>query len=142
MLAKDEIKDCSAMREEESKGEKRDSVRDDKYFMSTQTEQVLTGDIFCDPSLTQEFIEEVEDVLPRCTSFLPGHLSEVGRAIIQVHPVNAFGEQGQHTLTENTYIIIYSHAIADYEMRNLLYVYYKLKFCHIKNLLCSKSTKK
>lgn len=48
--------------------------------------------------LTQEFIEEVENVLPRCTCLLPCHFSEVGGAIVQVHPVDAFGQEGQHAL--------------------------------------------
>lgn len=48
--------------------------------------------------LTQEFIEEVKNVLPRCTRLLPSHFSKVGSAVVQVHPVNAFGQEGQHAL--------------------------------------------
>lgn len=48
--------------------------------------------------LTQEFIEEVENVLPRCTCFLPGHFSEMGSTVVQVHAVDAFGQEGQHAL--------------------------------------------
>lgn len=47
---------------------------------------------------TQELIEEVENVLPRRARLLPGHLSEVGSAVVQVHPVDAFGQEGQHAL--------------------------------------------
>lgn len=48
--------------------------------------------------LTQEFIEQVEDVLPGRARLLPGHLSEVSSALVQVHAVDAFGQQGQHAL--------------------------------------------
>lgn len=48
--------------------------------------------------LTQEFIEEVEDVLPCRTCLLSRHLSKVGSAIVQVHPVDALGQEGQHAL--------------------------------------------
>lgn len=47
-----------------------------------------------DSSLTQEFVEEVKDVLPRQASLFPCHLSEVGGAVVQVHPVDALGQQG------------------------------------------------
>ncbi len=49
-------------------------------------------------SLTQEFIEEVENVLPRRACLLPSHLSKVGSAVVQVHPVDAFRQEGQHAL--------------------------------------------
>lgn len=51
-----------------------------------------------DSSLTEEFVEEVEDVLPRRASLLSRHLPEVGGAVVQVHPVDALGQQGQHAL--------------------------------------------
>lgn len=52
----------------------------------------------CHPSLTQQLVEEVEDVLPRRASLLSRHLAKVGGAVVQVHPVDALGQQGQHAL--------------------------------------------
>lgn len=54
--------------------------------------------VHCSDVLTQEFIEEVENVLPRGARLLPGHLSKVGCTVVHVHPVNAFGQEGQHAL--------------------------------------------
>lgn len=51
-----------------------------------------------DSSLTQEFVEEVEDVLPRRASLLARQLAKVGGTVVQVHPVDALGQQGQHAL--------------------------------------------
>lgn len=48
--------------------------------------------------LTQELIEEVENVLPSRARLLPSHLSKVGGTVVQVHPVDAFGQEGQHAL--------------------------------------------
>lgn len=52
----------------------------------------------CHPSLTQQLVEEVEDVLPRRAGLLSRHLAKVGGAVVQVHPVDALGQQGQHAL--------------------------------------------
>lgn len=48
--------------------------------------------------LTQQFIEEVQNVLPRRSGLLAGLLCKVGSTVVQVHPVDAPGQQGQHAL--------------------------------------------
>lgn len=67
--------------------------------MSAQGPQLmaLTEDVCLGP-LTQEFIQKVENILPGCTCLLPSHLSKVGGTIVQVHPINAFGQEAQHPL--------------------------------------------
>lgn len=53
--------------------------------------RVDPGD-FMTSSLTQQFIEEVQNVLPRRSGLLAGLLCEVGGTVVQVHPVDAPGQ--------------------------------------------------
>lgn len=50
--------------------------------------------------LTQQLIEQVEDVFPGGAGLWPRTLPEVGRAVVHIETVDAVGHQSEHSLRD------------------------------------------
>lgn len=51
-----------------------------------------------DELLTQQLVQQVQNVFPGCSGLEPGALPKVGRTVVHVQTVDTVGHQSQHAL--------------------------------------------